>query len=144
MVFYLFLVASTLLYLAILLPFGRMDAGQVISSYIGMFFLGLMFVAAGLFFSACTREQIVAALAGMITLGALTILSFILPLLPIQFGTGRFAVPVRAVAEYLAVGTHVANFTKGSIELTSVTYFLGFAAMFLFWTYLLLESRKWR
>jgi ABC-2 type transport system permease protein len=144
MAFYLFLVASTLIYPIIFRFYGRMDLGQIISSYIGMFFLGLMFVAVGLFFSACTREQIIAALAGMITLGALTILSFFSSKLPIQLGTGRFAFPLRAVGEYMAVGTHVANFTKGSIELSSIIYFTGIAGFFLLLTYLLLESRKWR
>src|SRR3954454_18384544 len=43
MVFYLFLVASTLIFLFLLLLFGKPDFGQVISSYIGMFFMGFMF-----------------------------------------------------------------------------------------------------
>ena len=38
----------------------------------------------------------------------------------------------------------LANFTKGSIELASVVYFVGIAGFFLLLTYLLLESRKWR
>jgi len=103
-----------------------------------------MFVAVGLFFSACTREQIVAALAGMITLGALTILSFLSQKVPVQVGSGKMQIQLRSIVEYMAVGTHVANFTKGSIELASVVYFVGIAGFFLLLTYLLLESRKWR
>jgi hypothetical protein len=45
---------------------------------------------------------------------------------------------------YLAVSSHIADFSKGTFETSHVAYFLGFTAFFLFLTYLLLESRKWR
>jgi ABC-2 type transport system permease protein len=140
MAFYLLLVASTLVYLIILWTFGRPDLGQVFSSYLGLLFMGCMFVAVGLFYSACTREQIVAALAGIITLGALTIIPFFTPSLPPRV----LNIPIRSVLDYLAVSNHIGDFTRGSIELTNVAYFGGFTVLFLFWTYLLLESRKWR
>jgi ABC-2 type transport system permease protein len=141
MVFYLLLVASTLIFLVLLVVFGRPDYGQVVASYIGMFFMGFMFVAVGLFFSACTKEQIVAALASMITLGILVCLSFLSVRLP---PTILKYIPVRRVADYLAVGTHISDFARGSVELTNIVYFLGFGLLFLFWTYLVLESKKWR
>lgn len=144
MCFYLVLVASTVIYLLLLLHYGWPDFGQVVASYIGMIFMGLMFVAVGLFFSACTAEQIVAAMAGMITLGCFTIISFLTPKLPIDVGVVSARIPIRSVADYMAVGTHIGDFTRGSIELTNIAYFSGIALLFLFWTYLLLESKKWR
>lgn len=144
MCFYLVLVASTVIYLLLLLHYGWPDFGQVVASYIGMIFMGLMFVAVGLFFSACTAEQIVAAMAGMITLGCFTIISFLTPKLPIDVGVFSARIPIRSVADYMAVGTHIGDFTRGSIELTNIAYFSGIALLFLFWTYLLLESKKWR
>lgn len=140
MIFYLFLVASTLIFLVLLVIFGKPDFGQVIASYIGMLFMGFMFVAVGQFFSACTREPIVAALASMITLGVLVCLSFLSGRLPATV----LKIPVRHVADYLAVGTHIADFARGSVELTNIVYFTGFGLVFLFWTYLVLESKKWR
>ena len=73
MTFFLVLIGSTLIYLVVLMFFGKPDFWQVASCYFGMCLMGAMFVSIGLFFSACTAEQIVAAMAGMITLGALTI-----------------------------------------------------------------------
>src|SRR3954452_13620776 len=140
MVFYLFLVASTLIFLALLLMFGKPDFGQVIASYIGMFFMGFMFVSVGLFFSACTREQILAALSSTMTLGLLVSLTYFSGNLPAKI----WFIPVRPVAEYLAVGTHMSDFTRGSVELTNIMYFTGFGLLFLFLTYLVLESKKWR
>jgi ABC-2 type transport system permease protein len=143
MAFYLVLVASTLLFLIILMCFGRPDYGQILSCYLGMAFMGCMFVAIGLFFSACTAEQIVAAMAGMITLGMLTIVDYFAPSLPREIHLIK-SIPIRPVVEYLTVGGHIGDFARGSVELGNSMYFLGFAALFLFWTYLVLESKKWR
>jgi len=145
MVFYLVLVASTLLFLAILMCFGRPDFGQILSCYLGMALMGCMFVAVGLFFSACTAEQIVAAMAGMITLGMLTIIDYFASSLPREIPLFKnFAIQIRSVVEYLTVGSHIGDFARGSVELGNIVYFLGIAALFLFWTYLVLESKKWR
>ena len=140
MVFYLFLVASTLIFLVFLMMYGKPDFGQVVSSYIGMVFMGFMFVAVGLFFSACTREQILAALSSTMTLGLLVALSYFSSSLPAKL----WIIPLRAVADYLAVGTHIGDFTRGSVELTNIVYFSGFGLLFLFFTYLVLESKRWR
>jgi ABC-2 type transport system permease protein len=140
MTYYLFLILCSLVYLIIMRVFGKPDWGQVLSSYIGMIFMGFMFVSVGLFYSACTREQIVAALASIITLGILVSLSYLSAQVPVTI----LNVPTRAITEYLAVGTHISDFARGSIQLTNIVYFLGFSFIFLFWTYVVLESRKWR
>src|SRR4051812_22031820 len=75
MAFYVILVGSTLVYLLVLMAYGRPDYGQIVSCYLGMLLMGTMFVSIGLFFSACTREQILAALAAILTLGVLTVVS---------------------------------------------------------------------
>ena len=66
--------AGLAMYLAILLPFAiylpflyyqgkyQFDLGPFVSLAIGLTTLGMMFVAIGLFFSALTRNQIVAAI----------------------------------------------------------------------------------
>ncbi len=144
MAYYLVLVASTLLYLFILRVFGKPDFGQVVSCYLGMAMMGCMFVAVGLFYSACSADQIVAALAGIITLGMLTITQYIAPFLPQDWSRWRIHIPIRPVVEYLSVGTHIGDFARGSVELGNTVYFLGFAGLFLFWTYVVLESKKWR
>jgi hypothetical protein len=45
---------------------------------------------------------------------------------------------------YLGVGTHIADFSKGVVETSHLGYFLGVTLIFLFFSYLILESRKWR
>lgn len=144
MVFYLVLVASTLLFLVILRCFGRPDYGQVFSCYLGMCLMGCMFVAVGLFFSAITREPIIAAMLSVITLGILSVVNYLADVLPQDYSFLKLTIPIRPWIEFLSVRNHIGNFTRGSLELDSVLYFLGIAATFLFWTYLILESKKWR
>jgi ABC-2 type transport system permease protein len=149
MVYYLVLVGSTLLYLGILIAMrakgsGPMDYGQIVSCYLGMVLMGCMFVAVGLFFSACTAEQIVAGLSGIITLGVLTIAGLAAPYLPAEWKWAGMTLKIRESVEYLTVGSHIGDFARGSVELGNVVYFLGIAGLFLFWTYVVLESKKWR
>ena len=144
MAFYLLLVGSTLVYLIVLMVYGKPDYGQVLSSYFGMVLMGAMFISVGLFFSACTREQIVAALAAIITLGILTILSNFVQGIPHEIALGAMKFNLRDSLDYLSVGSHIGDFAKGTVALTNITYFVGFTLLFMFWTYLVLESRKWR
>lgn len=142
--FFLVLVAATFVFLILLMIYGQPNFGQVIASYTGMILMGCMFVSIGLFYSACTQHQIVAWLAGILTLAAFTMLSWFAPMMPATIPIFKLNLPLRSVANYLSVGQHLADFSKGTIQTSHVAYFLGFTALFLFLTYLLLESRKWR
>jgi len=138
--FYLILLASTLLYLALLVIFGRPDWGQTFAAYLGLFLLGMMFISIGLFFSTCTQNQIVAYLATLLVLAFLTFCGSLATLFPPSLGI----IPIREPLHYLGAGSHIADFAKGVVALTHVGYFFGFTLLFLFLTYLILESRKWR
>ncbi|MEI8196448.1 MAG: ABC transporter permease [Phycisphaerae bacterium] len=145
MAFYVVLVASTLIFLLLLVIFGRPDYGAVFASYIGMLLLGALFVSIGLFFSACTQNQLVAALSALIVLAALTLLGDLLaPRLPESIKILGLPLYLRQVVFYLGVGSHMQDFAKGVIDTAHAAYFLLGTGFFLFLTYLVLESRKWR
>jgi ABC-2 type transport system permease protein len=140
MFFYLILLASTLLFVALLVIYGRPDWGQTFAAYLGLLLMGMMFVSIGIFFSTCTQNQIVAYLATLLVLGFLTFASGLATILP----TALWIIPVRAPLAYLGVASHIADFSKGVIAVSHLGYFCGFTLLFLFLTYLILESRKWR
>src|SRR5262249_51248560 len=119
MAFYIALLIATLLYLIILLPYGRPDFLQVAACYLGMLLFGCMFVSVGLFFSASTKEQIVAAMGSIITLGALTISSIFTRFVPASWDFWRIHIPLREIFSYLTVGSHIEDFSAGSVELTN-------------------------
>ena len=149
--FFLILVAITLMYVGLLVIFGRPDWGMTAAAYLGLILLGFMFVSVGLFFSACTQNQIVAALATFLVLGFFTFISWISSMLPTVIPLSKWPaslhlpdVPLRNPFYYLGVGPHIADFAKGVVDTSHLAYFISFTLLFLFGTYLLLESRKWR
>lgn len=144
MIFYLVLLATTLLFLFLLILFGRPDYGAVWASYVGLLLTGMLFVSVGLFFSACTQNQLVAALAAIIVLAALTFIGDFAPLFPEKFSLLGIPLYLRQTGNYLGVGTHLGDFAKGVVDTAHVAYFLAGSFFFLFLTYLTLESRKWR
>ena len=139
------LLGSTLLYVALLVIYGRPDWGQTFSAYLGLILMGMMFVSIGLFFSACTQNQIVAYLATLLVLAFITFIAGFATFLPpfTMFGI-PVGVGLRTALTYISVGGHIADFSKGVIAISHVCYFLGVTLLFLFFTYLILESRKWR
>ena len=142
--FYFSLLAVSTIFLIILLMFGKPDFGKICSCYFGMALMGAMFVAVGLFFSACTREPILAALFTFLTLGFFTLSNLITPFIPRTFSVFSKEFTIRPAFEYLTLKTHIIDFARGSVELGNIVYFVGFTALFLFWTYIVLESKKWR
>jgi ABC-2 type transport system permease protein len=142
--YYFVLLGVSTIFLFLLLIFGKPDFGKIFSCYLGMALMGSMFVSVGLFFSACTREPILAALFTFLTLGFFTLSNFITPFIPRSISVFSKEFTVQRVFEYLTLKTHIVDFARGSVELGNIIYFLGFSALFLFWTYIVLESKKWR
>jgi len=82
--------AGVFMYLVLLLPFAlylpflyyqakyQFDLGPVVSLGVGLTTLGMMFIAIGLFFSALTRNQIVAAISTFAILFLLILLTTVL------------------------------------------------------------------
>jgi len=63
--FYLALLASTLVFLLLMILYGEPDFGVVLSGYLGMTLLGAAFVSVGLFTSCLTQHQAVAAVVAV-------------------------------------------------------------------------------
>jgi len=137
--FLLVLLAPTLIYVVILAMFAnpRLDLGPVVSGYLGMILAGSLFVAVSLFCSSLTRSQVVAAVSAVAILAVITIV----PWLVGAWATlGEFW---RRVVGY-AVYARYADFSKGLIDLSHVTFFVVTTAAFLFFTVKVLESRRWK
>src|SRR5450432_464162 len=58
--FFVVLLSPTLLYVLMLLMYGRPDFGPILSGYIGILLVGALFNAVGLFCSSLTKSQVVA------------------------------------------------------------------------------------
>ncbi len=117
-------------------PKGNIDTGGMWGSYIGLLFLGASFVAIGLFSSSITDNPIVSfivavVLSGFIYLGFDVIYS-------LDF-FGNFDLFIKT----LGINNHYAAMSKGVIDTRDALYFLSLITLFLLFTKMSLESRKW-
>lgn len=117
-------------------PPGNIDIGGTWGSYIGLFFLGGIYTAIGIFASAITDNQIVAFIAGVL-------LSFML-YLGFDFigglaGSGR----LNLLISRFGIDYHYNSISRGVLDSRDLFYFLGVILLFLMSTRLVLQKNKW-
>ncbi len=125
----------TLLYPFILLKYVAPEPGVIISCYLGLFLMGMSFIAMGLFFSCLGENQIV---AGVSTFGLgllFLIIGWVAPFVSSSMGN---------VINQISILFHFQNFSIGIIDTNDIIYYLLFSAFFLFLSSRVLESNRWR
>jgi ABC-2 type transport system permease protein len=115
---------------------GNMDIGASIGSYIGLFLLGAICVAIGIFASALTNNQIIAFLLAVF-------LSFFIysgfdyiSLIPMFSGN------LDDLIQRFGINFHYASISRGVVELSSFVYFVSVTFFFIWLTKGALERRK--
>ncbi len=134
--FYIFLWLPTLAYVVIVGRSSEVDWGPIISGYIGIVGIGAVFIAAGIFASATTKSQIVAALISFAILILLWAIAFIDSLVTNE--------TVKNILAYIDLMTHMSEFGKGVVDTRRLVYYVTTSALFLFLTSRSLEAKKWR
>jgi hypothetical protein len=116
---------------------GTFDYRPLLSFYIAFGAQGLAFIAIGLFFSALSRDQLVAAV--------LTFVAMLLFLLAYFIRGGNFALPgfVQAAAARLSFVTMWAEALEGRLPLRDTILYASLGVFFVFLSVKVLESRKW-
>ncbi|MBR1770293.1 MAG: gliding motility-associated ABC transporter substrate-binding protein GldG [Bacteroidales bacterium] len=108
-------------------PTGNIDLGSCFGSYIGLIFLGGVFVSIGIFASSITDNQILSFIASLILCFlfyiGFTFISWIPFLSKIDLGIRNLGI------EY-----HYMSMSRGVISLRDVIYFLSVTAFFIFLT----------
>jgi len=140
--FYVVLWLPTLVYLPILLsaetPQGRIDLMPVLSSYLGLFLAGAMFLALGLFVSSLVRSQMVAALISLFISLLFIVAAFWRP----DMNTGSLAYQVLF---FFSVPLHFQrDFSRGLVDTRHLVLYVSVTLFCLFLTVRSLESRRWR
>ena len=117
-------------------PKGNIDTGGMWGSYIGLLFLGASFVAIGLFASSITDNQIVSFIVAVVLCGFLYIgFEFIYSLE--LFGQ------VDLFVKSLGISAHYSSMSLGVIDTRDVIYFVSIISLFILFTKISIESRKW-
>lgn len=134
--FYLFLWLPTLAYAGVVAHYSEVDWGPILAGYLGILGIGALFLSVGLFASAMTRSQLLAA-----------IITFALLIFFFSFGLLENLVNNEGVREafgYLNLWNHMDEFAKGIVDTRRLVYYLSGTLFFLFLTSRALEDRKWR
>ena len=129
----LIMASSTLIFPIILQLVITPDWGVIFSSYLGIAFVCITYVAVGLFWSSLTVNQAVAA-----ALSFGTALFFWL----ISWATHRAGPVWSEVLSYLSLIGHYTNFAQGAIDTTDIVYYLTFTGFGLFLTNLAVENNQ--
>lgn len=127
--------ALTLVYVAFLFAFGNPDLGPIVTAYIGLFLFGAGALAVGLFTSALTSNQIVAAI---LSYGVLTLLTII------HLAADQVDGAMATLLNELSMVSQFEDFTRGILNLRSVIYYLSMIVVFLFLAVRALEFRRWK
>lgn len=139
--FYVLLLATTLVYVAVLGAYvpghlGTLDLGLIGATYIGLLLVGGAATAIGVFASCLTQSQVIAF---FLALAVLLVTWYAGSLL------GLFTQPpVSRVFVYVGGFNRFQSFSLGQVAVRDSVYFLSVAVGALFLTTRLLESRRWR
>ena len=107
---------------------------SIFLGYAGLFLLGSAYMALGLFISALTESQVVAALITFVVLLMTWIIGW-----TAQETEGA----MREVVSYLSSVTHLDSFSRGTVDLKDIVYFLSICALGLFATHRAIEAHRW-
>ncbi len=136
LVFYLILLAAILIYPLLLQFYGHVDAKLLVCNYLGLLLVGALYIAVGLFFSSCTKHQVIAVLLSFALLALMTFASHAL--------AQKFEGWPRVFLQQISIRSHFNDFVRGMLDLNHVIFFLTTTAFFLFVTVKRLEMRRWQ
>lgn len=118
-------------------PKGNLDNGAVIGSYSGLMFLSAVYVAVGVFMSSLTENQIIAFILSAFSCFILYFAFGFLGDLPFFFGS------LDDVVKSIGIEYHYENISKGRIDSRDVIYFVSVAGLFIWFTLVSLDRRRW-
>jgi gliding motility-associated transport system permease protein len=118
-----------------LFAYGKPDWKPILVGYLGLLLQGSALLAITTFISNCTKNQIVAGVAGFAVCLMLWILDWVS-----SFGT----TVVERVLSYMSVLQHFDSFSKGVLDTKDILYYLSVIFVGLFLTARSMESLRWR
>ncbi|MCB2189036.1 MAG: ABC transporter permease subunit [Deltaproteobacteria bacterium] len=126
---------GTWVQMGMLLWLGEPHLPAMLVSYLGLLLVGAAFLALGLWASAWTENQIVAAVGGFVGLLLIWVLGWSASVVGPGLGP---------VLEALSIGSHFDGFTQGLVDTKDLAYFALFIGLFLFLTIRTLEAKRWK
>ena len=124
----------TLVYYITVAMLGNLDIGPVIGGYLGLIFVGAVFLAISLFGSSMTENQVVAFVVSLLIVFSLFMLDKVLICFPASLAT---------TLEYLSIDYHFSNIARGVIDTRDLLYYLSAVTLSLTLGTVALQKRRW-
>ena len=134
--FWVTLWVPSLLYVWIMSQHGSVDWGVVGASYLGVFGLGLYFMALGLLMSCVARNQLVAGALTFMATGSLFLLGLM------GRGGSFSSQTTQEVLNYVSMWTHMETFARGIVDSRYLTFDVTVAALAVLLAIRVLQSRR--
>ena len=131
---YFFTLLPTICYYITVSIIGTLDLGTVIGGYLGLMFLGGVFIAISVFGSSVTENQVVAFIVSLFVVFILFIMDRVLPYFPSAIG---------AILEQISVNYHFSNIARGVIDSRDIIYYVSAVGFSLFLATVVLQKRRW-
>ena len=125
----------SLIYPFILRMFGNPSTSEMLGAYIGFILLWGAFIAIGLFISALTESQMIAAI---VTFGVLLIV-FYMNALSANIGSET----VKNIVRWFSLMDRYSEFQSGILNVVNVVYYLSFVFVFIFLTIQVIRRRQY-
>ena len=107
----------------------------VLCTLLGIFLLGMCMISVNIFISALTESMVVAAVVGMGAGLLIATMNNFISVIPVKWITDTL--------EKISMLNYYTNFTYGIVSPADVVFYLSVTALFLFFTVLSLEKRRW-
>jgi ABC-2 type transport system permease protein len=135
MILYTAMLGLSALSMLVLFAYGQPDWHPIAIGYLGLLLQGGALLAIGTFISNCTKNQIVAGVAGFAICLLLWVLDWV----------SSFETSIGArILSYLSVLQHFDSFGKGVLDSKDIIYYLSVIFVGLFLTARSMESLRWR
>jgi ABC-2 type transport system permease protein len=133
-ILFFFALLPTLSYYVSISLLGTLDIGPVIGGYLGLLFVGAVFLAIGVFGSSITENQVVGFIVSFLIVFILFMLDKILLYVPTYLAS---------ILEYLSIDYHFSNIARGVIDSRDLLYYLSAIVFTLLLGTVSLQKRRW-
>ena len=116
---------------------GNLDSGAIVGSYFGLFLLGAVFVAIGVFASSLVKDQVVAFVLATFLCFLFHWGFFFISELPFFFGKSDLFI------QRSGIDFHYSSISRGVIDIRDLVYFFSVIVLFIASTVTSLGSRRW-
>ncbi len=135
-IFYIFMWSTTLFYFYLIGAHTQLEWTRILIGYLGTFLVGSVFISIGIFSSAISKNQIVAAIISF-GMGLLIFsLSFISYFIDFQ--------RLKSFLDYINIMESMMKFAQGILDTRPIVYFISLSVFFLFLSVKMLDSQRWR